>query len=665
MTNFRFLEGPTTSLVDRGFWNYSSPSKPSVANYLYQIGLWDLEKSEIIEIDGADPVADVRGNPWYQFPVPPQSYEMTENPSTIVTPTQGGGKFIESQGVLFRDVRLSGTVGLRPHAGSNNLIPAGITAATGVSVSIPPTLTNLGLNVDEETGLPKDIKGKKEITGYDDIIFLRNLFRAYWDRKRSNVYARKTVMVWVSAKDSDIYIVEPMGFTTTRDKGNPFGWNYQINLRTLCRFDMTIQKYADPVDLFDTIMNGISTLKQAMKDIAKAMNQIISAVNFITSLPAQLSSTFLSLGMDIYNIGSSMGSAGTWFGRAGVSMENVCKQMQDQTTTINREAIINKAAETFNLTVQQELQFRLALLEGTPLPIPTNISDDQLAEFAKNVHRNDAINAIELARITAERLLSLKELYPETKQVVINDHKNVYNTNGAQFNAGSPLNLNNMNIPSSIEMDIVGANETIRSIAKRTMGNESYWKMIAIVNNLKSPYISATASDGVLAYNSKIMIPKRAEEGDTGSVSLESPENEESQQDTFQLRQFGRDLKLSTGSSGTDYSDLQVSAQGDLDLVEKESNMSQAIMIKFATEQGELPLHSEFGAMYPIGTKLFLPKLQEFILNTRKTLLQDSRISAVLNLNAYSVGDVLHLSARAQLRQSNITLPVEFSVRSA
>jgi hypothetical protein len=255
-------------------------------------------------------------------------------------------------------------------------------------------------------------------------------------------------------------------------------------------------------------------------------------------------------------------------------------------------------------------------------------------------------------------------LFSTEKQVVVEDYKRTYNKAGNQFNGGSPLNLNNVHIPTSATEQTIMGNETIRGISKRFLGDESYWKMIAIINNLKSPYISSTRRDGVLAYGDKILIPKRPDSGDFTDVQQNSSKDSSSETMSPMLRKYGRDLKLSDGSFGTDFADLQVNAQGDLALIDGVDNINQALMVKLSTEQGELSTHPSFGAKYPIGSKLSLPQLQEFTLNTRRTLLSDPRIESIDSLNAFADGDVVRVSTQLSLRQSNVKLPVEFAVRS-
>lgn len=213
MAKLTLIEGRTISTPDRRFWDGTASIPPTYIDYTYSIGLFDLVTWSALGVPEADPAEGWRGTPWFQFPTPPQLYEVSENAATVITPTQNGGKFVESQGSIFKDIRLSGTVGLRPNVPDSNLLPSGLSKATGLTLSV---LKTVSLFTNDNRGL-----SPKEITGFDDITFLRNLFRAYWDFKKSNEWARRVVMVWIYKKDSDIYIVEPMQFVTNKEKSNP------------------------------------------------------------------------------------------------------------------------------------------------------------------------------------------------------------------------------------------------------------------------------------------------------------------------------------------------------------------------------------------------------------------------------------------------------------
>jgi hypothetical protein len=650
MARTSLIEGIRLTPVDPKFWGATAVMQPTEVNYTYALGLWDLVTESAYIVENADPAHKYRNSAgWFRFPTPPQTYELAENAATNIVATQNGGKFVESQGSLFKDIRLSGTVGLRPNPVDTNLIPSDVANATGLALTIPKSL---GFLTNDERGLPK-----KEITGFDDITFLRNLFRGYWNLKRNNEWARRIVMIWVYQKDSDIFIVEPMNFTATKDKSNPLSYTYSITLRTLYKYDIALKRVSDPVDGLQDIFNVVGLVKQSLKDITVALTQLTNLVDYIAAIPFRIADTFVGETIDLMRALVNVHNTGTRLNEYGTQ---AIKNLSDSARTINQLNDILHQQRADNGSNKDAFTFLTPY--GAPVSDPNQIV--ALSNAASESLFKDPLSRATLAIWrAAERLLAGDPLFETVPTATVTDYSNIYNRSGAQYTVGSPLDPNNIVIPSSASEDVVGGNESLRAIAKRTMGDESYWKMLAICNNLKPPYIAAIRGDGVLQDGDKIMIPRRATEDDiTGDVT--ATKTDASMEALSILgKKYGRDIRLSNGSSGTDYADLVVSSRGDLATIEDVANVNQAMMIKTSTERGELAVHPTFGARYPIGSKLSLGQLQEFAINTRTTLLSDPRVKDIAQLRTFAEGDTIRVYAEAVLKQTNVNLPVQFTVR--
>lgn len=641
MAKVSLIESATLSLADEKFWGETAVANPTYINYTYSLGLLDLVTWKNYELKNADPAARRRGSAWFQFPTPPQTYELSENAAVNIIPTQNGGKFIESHGSVFKDIRLTGTVGLRPSAVDSNLLPAGVTQTTGLVLSMPKSL---GFLTTDERGLPK-----KEITGFDDITFLRNLFRGYWNIKKSNELARRIVMIWIYAKDNDIFVVEPLNFTATKDKGNPLSYTYNITLRALYKFDSLILKERDPLAGWQDISNLTSNLTQIIRDVTVAINQIAGAIDYISSMPFRLADVFVRETIGFMGALVNLRNTGTRFTGLNQSLQ----QLSDHARELQHlDAILHSQVDTTGSK-------KGAFTRSAAADMVLSTAEATLAMIRDGVSHA----AIQVSR-AVNRTRICDPLFEDSKNVAVTDYRSVYNRNGVPYTEGSPLNVNNITIPSSATEDVVGGNESLRSIAKRLLGDEAYWKSIAILNNLKPPYISTTRGDGVLSPGDKILIPKRPDTGDfSNTVPTELKTDASREALSIMGKKYGRDIKLSNGSLGTDYADLVVGQRGDLATIEGVDNIRQALMIKTSTEQGELSLHPTFGAAYPVGSKVTLSQLQEFALNTRRTFLSDPRIKDIEQLKTYAEGDVVRVYAVASIRQSNTQLPIDFTVR--
>lgn len=645
--SLQLIEKRTLAEPDRRYWGSAPSANASELKYMYSIGLIDLKTFKQIKIDRADPANSYngRGAAWFTFPIPPKSYNISEPAATVITPTQDGGKFIENQGSIIKDIQIAGTVGLRPNPVSNELIP-GLAAKTGVKLTAPKVITDLATNVgstDDRGLLPA------EITGLDDITFLRNIFRGYWDLKKQDNWARRVAMVWLYAKEGEWYIVEPISFQTSRDSGNPMSWTYAIQLRTIYRFDEVIPFAQDRMSTWQQIENVWKTVGQAINDLTISINQIVNAINFAVQLPFNLMGDFLNLATGL------LGSL--------ANLRNVGKTAK----SIVRQGMLNlehKAEELANLA--QQIAYGEAagdkrvfgsVKEGHGEVPP---SDDA----AELILRSELRRAfVKIARL-AKRLHALDALYQESRQVQVTDYANRYLESGrTQYSGGSAFDPNNINMPSSA--DEVAVDGTIRGMAKQHLGSEEYWKLLAMLNNLKYPYIAAARSSGVLQYGDKILIPKVSDSSDMENSTQDTLTDAGKEALSPVVKKYGRDLVLNQlgSSAGATLSDVGISQRGDLDIIEGVPNVEQAMMIKFGTEEGGLSTHPTFGAAFPLGTKLGLGRLQEFAINTRRTLLSDDRVKDIARLKLYADGDVIRVGAYVVLKQSDIKLPVSFSVR--
>lgn len=97
---------------------------------------------------------------------------------------------------------------------------------------------------------------------------------------------------------------------------------------------------------------------------------------------------------------------------------------------------------------------------------------------------------------------------------------------------------------------------------------------------------------------------------------------------------LGKDLRLSEKDLG---SDLATSITGDLDTVEEEYNLAQALFIRLRTMQGELRDlgHSSFGSrLYELIGEPNNERTRELArLYTRECVAMDPRVTEILNVS--------------------------------
>ncbi len=614
----------TTSFPDRRFWSGQVEYNTRMSA-VYSIGIIDLIDIEWWSFSKVNPTTKTSGDQaLYQFTTPPQSIEVTEPAATTIIPTQGGGKFVESQGNLFKDIRIAGTVGFRPNVPSKELLP-GLGKAGGPSFSTPTSFL--------PDFLTKDNRGldPKEVTGFDEMMFLRNIFRAYFDLKGS-VLASRIGLLWIYSKEAEAYVVEPTSFTTSRDRGNPLGWNYNIQLRSLYKFDATFFPPPNGVDLWTALnqLNPLTLLNKMANSIAKAMTMVADLIDYVANLPANL----------LQSIFSSF------------------------TTVLRGISSVRNSYNNFSKTVDESL---LRTSKSAVAEMRSLLDDKYGAGGDPSKVLEGDIGSIRHSFIVlekaAEAMLTADGLWKEDKNIQVSDYSQAYlsETGETPLTSGSLLNPANITLPdSAVEKEIHGG-DTIRTLALDYLGDEAAWKKLAIMNNLKPPYISANGGDGVLKPGDTILVPQRAASSATLSVSRTVNPDAASEAQRPMMKRYGRDLRLL--EVGGELADFAVTSGGDIDVVEGVDNVIQAIKIKFATEQGDLPTHSYFGAKYPVGTKLKMTTVHEFALHTRRTFFQDPRIEEIVSMDIYASGDQLFTKSHLKLIGADAQIPFTFSVR--
>ena len=230
---------------------------------------------------------------------------------------------------------------------------------------------------------------------------------------------------------------------------------------------------------------------------------------------------------------------------------------------------------------------------------------------------------------------------------------------GSQFHGkSSPVALQNNPIADSLGSAIVPPGATIRSLAKKLLGNAGKWKSLVLINSLTAPFVSDTGGRGVLKPGDSILYPNVGTISSTAATSSANPslaETEEASSSVYSPAEqaYGRDLRLKSSRDGQVLiTDLAINQQGDISTIAGIPNVDQALKIKFSTEQGELTLHPSFGAKFTIGKKLTISSFNTFRIAAQSTLLSDPRIINIAAITFRARGDVFAISTQLELRES-------------
>lgn len=587
---------------------------------LYSIALYDTMSDSVYVSPGLDP-GKRTDNAEYFFRVPPKVHEFDEPFATTITNTQDAGKYVESYGSILKSIRISGTTGFRPNKSVSPTIPV-------IGVTLNQLEAVIGANLN--TGLRQIPQDEK--TGYDDIVFLRNIFRAYSDLKVSDEYASRVVMLWRNIKDSDYWVVEPEDFRLAQSSGSPLTYDYSISFKTLSRFDFSYTLPKDPLESARAAQRMLARLQDYNQNLLNIFLVVSNQINRFQGYSTFLGNFILAPVLNVIN---------------GIN-----------------------AVKTSAFGVSSGLLTQAATLaEAVPEAIDRLVSVSQPQDSVVRALRR--LNIV-LARILSEPVASDSTV--RYSALLIDRYARAYERAGSGTTSrrapeSSPTYIGYERSPAVVGSDTVRPGEDIRDIAFRLLGDRSRWRILVTLNRLRYPYIGTVSESGVLIpgdailYPADTVIPKNS--GLVNSQIQTSNETKNNAQaNTPGQIAYGRDLRLqSVFIGGEEITDLVINQRGDLGSVAGVPNIEQAIRVKFITSRGELPAHSKFGAKFPIGAKATPASFNEFRIDALRTILSDARVQNVKDLQFLAVGDTLALAADVVVTDSQDILSTSFALR--
>ena len=574
----------------------------------------------------------------YFFTVPPQNIQFTEPATVQVQPTIDG-YLVEHHGSLLKQLNISGPTGFRPMSVSRVLPRGGL--ATGFGLLAGETQNQAQRIVNavqqlislDERGIPAD-----ERTGYFNFMQLRSLFRHYFNlksRAKSRVnddtssLDKQIRMLWVNYHELEFWFCEPLTFGTRREASSPLTFSYDISCYILGKpSDDTVAQFG--IDWHTKLVdyqNVVGFVTGAVQRASNLFNQIGNLSDAITSDVVGMVNRVSSMGLSLT---STVGSVAGKFRDLDYLGERI-DELQNDLTDI-RTAWNNSISANPDLTSKYE-------------------------EFESANTINDATRV--LNRLNTSRRDIASSRNATTSQALYSSQAASQNTGDRPGQANPPKpgqrNFGDRLDPRNSESDLQGGRldtvmlgEDIRSLAKRTLGTETRWKEIVIVNSLSAPYIASVAAPGVLVPGDRVLIPGTSAIGKIsgnlvlptqadefgGSISGFSPENVV----------FGRDIAVSiTGdATGSMQIDLKESPTGDAALVAGIENFKQALLLLSNTELGSLKLHPSYGFPRIVGMRA-----RSFIsgafwsLGVKRALNAEPRVAQIADIGVGILGDTL------------------------
>jgi hypothetical protein len=341
----------------------------------------------------------------FNFPMNPRTLDLEEPAAVVIRPTQGGGQFIEHQGQIYKNITISGTTGLRPNAKSLQ-----------------------GVTLDPDTGLSPE-----ERTGFDDLIDLRNVFRAYYLAKVDAQLANHVIMVWKNGKEGEYFVVEPISFKTGRDSSSPLTATYTIVLRTIKRYTNFLAEQVKD--------SHTDRQKDPKKQRSKMNKAIQSLANDISVVNERLDVALTSAENTIRDILTPA--------------NELLTSLSDLANTSQRAIQIPRAA-----LHQLSLNLQTAIFEiSETIYQPTTIGTNYF-----NADKADIVSSFRSLKRTVLAVLAETGLWTDGNDNKLNIKKRQYidAVYGRTDTGGDDLALANQVVGTSTAQAVVGANDNIR-----------------------------------------------------------------------------------------------------------------------------------------------------------------------------------------------------------
>lgn len=559
----------------------------------------------------------------------PEEISLEEPFSAQETETQGGGLFVEENGIVKRMLRIRGHTGFRPRA---FLGDAGI--GSGVK--------------RERRSYTRDLQiaPKADLSGHRHFQLLQDtVFRTYADLKQDPAFSEDTKLMFHNLKDDEHWTVVPKLFRLTRNAADKtrFLYSYDIQLLVVATAEENNQEFSEDKGWIDAVKDGLRAVNSAI-NLAKA------AVQEVTALVAELKAFVANIGAIVSNALAIIEAAEDFVNgvtdliTASIDLVTQTTNQVDQALSITSTIVAVPDAVKASLRSMNDAFDRL---KSHPELFQTE-SDRQLAR----IKREQEFSTSSRARLTAAAASPPTTLRGYAQLGTANMPGDVLRAR-AELGIGRQLQKF-----QSAQLIKVQGGDTLPNLAARYLKDARKWRAIAVLNGLSFPYLSEQGQPGTLRIGDDILIPSLSKAPiqriltPVLGVSPSAPAAEKFLGTDFALRDVSPSGRLQKEF------DIPVDAEGgsvDVKLVSGVPNLVQACLMRLTTEAGTDHLYRRLGRKRTIGTDRELAAYR-----ITEAVNADPRIASIANVRIrQSTADAIDLEFDAAVRGFSDAVTVE------
>ena len=606
----------------------------------------------------------------YLFPlrIMPESYTLDEPFTLEATSTQGGGLYVEENGINQRVIRLSGTTGFKPR-------PAPGTGPMVLALSTNPEKKSFTRALPPCVLAP--ISGQRQFQYLQDAVF-----RTYADLKRDPTTAEDTKLMLHIPKDDEHWLIAPRNFQLERTKGERVLYRYNIELLVVDKAEIVDADWSEDKSWLDQ-------LKDAIAEVKNAIALVQSAVNTVTAMVAEIKN-FIQSVVSIIDAISSVISAVSDF-IDGITelvkipfavVDSLCgvidsisgviassDALYDAVNDVAKFDIHGKIQDTWDTMARgfHKLGVHPEIFEpDNDITITgANTKTDPITDLGPTAIA--AANAVTIPTTIAQFNALGSQMTPSDVSVAQADSSYAAASQIGQYKSANQVSL--------------GADDTLASLAATYLRDARLWQDIAIVNGLQPPFLNSQASlslrktdetalPGVLGIGDKILIPSlskgQLELPNLATLGVLPTESAE-------VHFLGRDIKLEMVSGitnpGNPLYDIPIDTihgNNDCQVVAGIDNLKQGLTTRLLTERGTDILYKRLGMDRVIGTRQVESDTDLMKFRATQALLQDTRIANVRKISLVKdssiTPDAAVMDATVEVRgfneSSNVRIPM-------
>ena len=572
------------------------------------------------------PVGNLEAGGTFFFPIVrgPSNYSMSEPFTVQETPTQGGGLYVEENGIVMRTIRIAGTTGFSPRS-----LPQ--TSVTPL-VSLKPEKRSFSRRL--RTRVLTDLSGHMHFMYLQDAVF-----RTYADFKRDPATAEETQMIFHNPKDQESWLVVPKVFEVAReakDRGRT-QYPYSFELTAVDAAKTTDRDFSEDKGLLDSLKDAVGTIDRGINLARGAVNDLVALRASLTGLVPDLSS-ILDGATEILDAAADFVS-GT-VDAIQIPFPSVAELADVVDSSMDALDSLIEAGEAIARVPDEVIQKFRQIGDGLDVlgTHPESFETPAQRELREVRQSQELLRAI-----SVERADEAAATDPPTTFSAV-DELGTGVTQGDVTSAGGTVTVGGAVIEYTSTTDhVIGRGDTLTNLAAKYLGDARLWQQIAVVNGLRPPFISELANvdlseenlPGTLGVGQTILIPTFAKPPSSLPVL---PVLGVTSEEPAEVHLLGTDLALEVvgGRAGAPLFDFVVDVEGgsrDAKQVSGRDNMAQAIQQRILTEKGTDILYKRLGLGRVVGTNFLPTDVEASRIKFAEAVDQDPRVASVRRLD--------------------------------